>query len=339
MPMKIPVGPQLVDLLLTAREAKLNVLLVGGHGVGKSAVMKTVADAVNARLIVCDLSCMEPMDIAGLPYLDKKTKRTRFAPPALLPNKNESAILLLEELARAHRALQAVCYELFSSRRAGSLVLGDGVSIVACMNPIEDGYSGIDMDDALKSRLIVVEVYAAVEPWLEWAKKDNRVHPAIRHYVEAADGVFESSNPRSWDYASRFYTTWLASADRSEETLMVALSGLLPEPLALGFLQSLNGGTTAFSAEEILGSYAVIRPAFRALVRTRRLDSVQATVAAVQRYLRSRRRAQETECDAARLKALRVFLSDLPGDMKRGMRTFFRDHDITISVPRGRLRS
>ena len=76
------------------------MLLEGPTGVGKSEIVRHVAQALAIETIVLDLSLLEPPDLVGLPVV--RDGRTEYALPHVLP-KEGAGILLLEELNRAER--------------------------------------------------------------------------------------------------------------------------------------------------------------------------------------------------------------------------------------------
>src|SRR5262249_54945294 len=145
-------------------------------------------------------SLMEPPDLIGLPKLDGKV--TRYLPPAFLPTGGKG-VLVLEELNRAPRYMRAPCLQLLTARRLNDYRVPDGWWLAAAINPAEDGYDADELDPALATRFVEINVFADPAHWLEWAR-GNDVHPRVIAYVEADPSVFDSpaSNPRSWSYVS-----------------------------------------------------------------------------------------------------------------------------------------
>src|SRR5271168_5269923 len=99
-PLAVPVGPRLERVLTVAYRARRAVLLEGPTGVGKSEIVRRVAQSLAIETVVLDLSLLEPPDLVGLPIV--RDGRTEYALPHVLP-KGGSGILLLEELNRAER--------------------------------------------------------------------------------------------------------------------------------------------------------------------------------------------------------------------------------------------
>ena len=107
--------------------------LLGGTGVGKSAIVRELADTLaDSRKIVLDcikptntqygfidfrLSLYESVDLGGLPYIDDEGGQKR-AFLGNLPVKGEG-LLFFDEYAQAHPSVQAVVGQLIYEKRLG----------------------------------------------------------------------------------------------------------------------------------------------------------------------------------------------------------------------------
>ena len=70
-------GRRLVNLIKLAYSADLPVMLIGGHGIGKSEMLQQAARELNIDCLVRDLSLMEPPDLIGIPHVEGGV--TRYA--------------------------------------------------------------------------------------------------------------------------------------------------------------------------------------------------------------------------------------------------------------------
>src|SRR5689334_19301501 len=131
-PLSVPVGPRLERVLSVAYRARRAVLLEGPTGIGKSEIVRSVAETLGIATTVLDLSLLEPPDLVGLPVV--KDGRTEYALPAVLP-KAGAGILLLEELNRAERYIQQPALQLLSARRLHEYELPPDWVCVATVNP------------------------------------------------------------------------------------------------------------------------------------------------------------------------------------------------------------
>jgi MoxR-like ATPase len=115
----IPVGPRLAAVLELAYRARRAVLLEGPTGIGKSEIVRQVADRLGVATVVLDLSLLEPPDLVGLPVIHEG--RTTYALPSILPQAG-AGILMLEELNRAERYIQQPALQLLTARRLTSTI-------------------------------------------------------------------------------------------------------------------------------------------------------------------------------------------------------------------------
>src|SRR6266446_3130249 len=99
--------------------------------------------------------------------------------------------------------MRAPCLQLLTARCLNDYKLPDGWWVAAAINPAEDGYEAAELDPALTSRFVQINVVADPPEWLLWARQ-TEIHPKVISYVEADPTVFDTpvSNPRSWAYVS-----------------------------------------------------------------------------------------------------------------------------------------
>jgi hypothetical protein len=108
----------------------------GPPGVGKSAIVHSIASA--AKLPVVDLraSLLDPTDLRGIPAI--VDKQAVWCPPAFLPKESSApGILFLDEINAAPPLVQASLYQLVLDRRVGEYVLPDGLLLQAIGSKIE----------------------------------------------------------------------------------------------------------------------------------------------------------------------------------------------------------
>jgi MoxR-like ATPase len=220
----IPVGERAIRVLALAYRARRAALLEGPTGIGKSELVRQVADALRINCAVLDLSLLEPPDLVGLPVI--ADGRTAYATPAALPTDGEG-ILLLEELNRADRSVQQPALQLLTARRLHEYELPPGWVAFAAINPEDGEYQVTPLDPALRSRFLALKVRADVRAWRAWAEAAG-VHPVIRKLAAGHDDLFDTAPPRTWTYASDVLHA-LTAGEREDATLLHdALGGYLP---------------------------------------------------------------------------------------------------------------
>jgi len=91
-------------------DKKLSLFVWGAPGIGKSAVLKQVADENGMDFVDIRLSQMDPTDIRGIPYPTEENgvKGMRWSAPLVLPHDpNARTIILLDEFNSAPPSVQA----------------------------------------------------------------------------------------------------------------------------------------------------------------------------------------------------------------------------------------
>jgi hypothetical protein len=323
----VAAGRPLLAVLDLCHRANLPVLLRGGTGIGKSAILEAFAKQKEIGYISRDLSLMEPPDLVGMPQVDGD--RTRYLPPAWLPGDGEG-ILVLEEINRAPEYMRAPCLMLLTDRSLHDYELPPGWLPMAAINPVEDGYEAADLDPALLSRFVQINVVPNPGEWLTWAG-ENGVHDHVMAYVGSDATVFNSptSNPRSWTYVSRLLHAY-SQSNIDPSLLRAAIAGCVGLERATAFLRCIENGAQPLTAKEILSGYCRHRKTLQAWVQAGKLDVVEATILNVEKHLQAHTDFLEVRSDAKQWRNLGLFLADLPGDLLTQAKQFFGDHQYPI---------
>ena len=221
---QIPLGPRLEAVLEVAYRARRSVLLEGPTGIGKSEIVRHVAERLGIETIVLDLSLLEPPDLVGLPRIENG--RTVYALPRVLPESG-AGILMLEELNRAERYIQQPALQLLTARRLHEYQLPPDWVCFAAVNPETGDYQVTSLDRALRARFLELGVRADRASWLAWAQLHG-VHSGIVALAQAHERIFDDVPPRTWTYASHILAA-LSPAEIDDGVLLRdALSGYLP---------------------------------------------------------------------------------------------------------------
>ena len=88
---------EITETLNALIDQKLPTFLWGAPGIGKSSVVRQIAEAKGIGFIDLRLSLMDPTDLKGIPFYENQAHQAVWAPPSFLPTEG-SGILFLDEL-------------------------------------------------------------------------------------------------------------------------------------------------------------------------------------------------------------------------------------------------
>ncbi|MFS0696136.1 AAA family ATPase [Streptomyces nitrosporeus] len=147
-----------LEALTLAVAADLPVLLWGEPGIGKTAALTQLAEALDLPLTTVIASVHEPSDFSGLPVVgdDPAVQGVPMAPPdwAVRLVRAGRGLLFLDELSTAPPAVQAALLRVVLERRIGALRLPSGVRIVAAANPRSSAADGWELSPPLANRFV-----------------------------------------------------------------------------------------------------------------------------------------------------------------------------------------
>ena len=198
--------------------------LIGGTGVGKSAIVKEIAeelandrtltDSVSPKddefgFISFRLGLVESIDLGGLPYIEEGTQKKAFL--GNLPRGGEG-LFFLDEFAQAHSSVQATIGQLLDpkgkneERRIGDYVFPSGWKIVLAGNRHTDRSGANKILRHCQDRTTAIQFTHDVDDWLAWADNndiDLNVQGLIRFMPQLLWDFDPKCNdpqpsPRSW---------------------------------------------------------------------------------------------------------------------------------------------
>ena len=327
-------GKPLIDFVTLCYKADRPVLIEGPHGIGKSELLPQVAAKLGINYITRDLSLMEPPDLVGMPKASKG--RTLYLPPEFLP-RDRNGLLVFEELNRCEHVMRAPCLQLLTTRTLNDYTLPKGWLPVAAVNPANGDYVVSDLDPALLSRFTRVQVVPDRKEWLAWAKQ-NQIHPTVCEYIANDESVFNSpeSSPRSWKYVSDLLLAAEAS-DTPLGTIRAAVLGTVGDERGVAFMCFYKRKERPLTAQQIFPAYRTKhRTAFRGWRDTGRMDMVDASLLAVQKYMQPQDDYEEVRKNPWQWGEFGSFVSDLPGDLRERLKIDFetRRYEFPTRVQR-----
>ena len=219
------------------------LMVWGAPGLGKSSIIRSIAEELGIKFIDVRLAQREPVDVRGLPVPDRENKKVDWMVSGEWP-RDGRGILLFDELTAADRSLQVAAYELILDRRLGDLYkVPDGWYICAAGNRVEDAAVSTTMSSALANRFMHVELGEDVDAWAHWANQHN-IHPSVTGFLRfRPECLFRQNDenlergwptPRAWERVSIMMN--IVPAD-DEELLRKLVYGLVGNRAGMEFIE------------------------------------------------------------------------------------------------------
>lgn len=240
-----------------AREGVVDCLQAGlvpylhsSPGMGKSAIMRSVAKDAGLLLIDHRLSTSPPEDLSGLPRFNDRG-RAEFAPFSDLfpldddpiPKDHAGWMIFLDEFSSARKETQAAAYKLILDKMTGQRKLNPMSFITAAGNLMSDRAIVNPMGTAMQSRVIHLEMVVSFDEWLEdVAYKENWDTRIIAFLSQFPSKLMDFKPdhkektfccPRTWEFMQKF----LAAGINPSSDKAALFSGTITGAIALEFIE------------------------------------------------------------------------------------------------------
>jgi len=272
--------------VIKALPPHISVLFRGPHGIGKSEVVKQIADALSLRLLDRRMSQCSEGDTVGLPKQTivkgpdgKSYDITQFCPPEFIAiAKYTPSVLFLDEINRATQEVMQACFQYALDRcDFQGEKFHPETRVFAAVNT-GGSYQVNEMDPALLDRFFVIDLSPTDQDFFEHAEgkldadlirflkeRPSRLDPA-----KANPGSVQPSR-RSWFRLDSVYkANKVYEMDMEKDVvgkgfaynLAVGLVGLEPSSDLVDFLAKRD---TRFNAEHVVDQYETTRPKIKKL--------------------------------------------------------------------------
>lgn len=212
-------------------EAQRPVFLVGAPGIGKTAIVKQIAEEMDTGFVSYSMTHHTRQSALGLPYIvekefgSKKYSVSEYTMSEILASVYEemertgkkTGILFLDEINCVSETLAPSMLQFLQYKTFGRHSVPEGWIVVTAGNPAEYNDSVREFDIAMLDRLKKIEVEPDFEVWKEFAVKTG-VHSSVLSYLTIKPQNFYKVSTtldgksfvtaRSWDDLSRMITIY-----------------------------------------------------------------------------------------------------------------------------------
>lgn len=187
-------------------------------GMGKSQIMRSIANEYRLQLIDHRLSTSAPEDLSGLPefYTDAHgVRRARFVPfemfPVVgtpVPKGKDGWMLFLDEANSGTKMVQAASYKLVLDRMVGQFDLHPNVAVTMAGNLDTDRAIVNALSTAMQSRVIHIEMEINFREWLEDVAYKEKYDDRIVAFLNWKNEYLMDFNPEHDDKTFCCPRTW-----------------------------------------------------------------------------------------------------------------------------------
>lgn len=195
--------------------SRLTPFVSGSPGLGKSAMVRSIANKYGLKLIDIRLSQLDPTDVSGLPSI--QGGRSHYLPPSMfpllgdpIPEGYSGFLIFFDEINSAPRSVLAAAYKIILDRAIGEYPLHPHCAIVAAGNLLDDNAIANDLGTALRSRMVHIHTKSDASEYISYALK-SKYDPRIISYIEYQKNkvnTFEQFQKNSSDETFACERTW-----------------------------------------------------------------------------------------------------------------------------------
>ena len=192
-------------------DAGLVPFLRSSPGQGKSAIVRSIADARNLVVIDFRLSMADPTDMSGLPFaVNGKSKFLPFDVFPIegdpIPEGKDGWLLFLDEFNSTTKAVQAAAYKLTLDREVGQYKLHPAVKIIAAGNLDTDKAITNPMSTAMMSRLVHLDMKLNFQEFMEDVAYPFKWDSRLVAFLEFSNDSLYTFNPNDDQQKGKTYS-------------------------------------------------------------------------------------------------------------------------------------
>lgn len=220
---------------------KRTAYIKGSPGVGKSALVRAIADDYNLFLLDVRLASCDPTDLNGFPSIDEDINKASYVPFDSFPLSTDPIpqgyngwLVFLDEVNGAERAVQKASYKIALDRKVGHHDLHPNVIIICAGNLDTDNALTEEMGSAMKSRLVHLHLMSDHKVFIDHAPTAGFDH-RVTSFIAFKPDMLNNFDP-SFDEADTFACdrTWEFASDIVQQMTDAQLNSRIALPLLAG---------------------------------------------------------------------------------------------------------
>ncbi len=249
--------------VIECMKAGLTCMIHGSPGIGKSSIIRSIADEFSLEFIDLRLSTCDITDLNGMPNFDSKGK-AYFAPFNVFPTEDtpipdgkKGFLLFCDEFNGASKAVQLASYKLILDRQVGQYNLHPLCFVVCAGNLDTDNAITNDLSTAMQSRLVHINMEVDFKTWLEDVAIKENYDPRIIAYLNDYSTDLMNFNPehteqtfacpRSWSFVNEL----IKKVPELNKMHLALITGSLGESVGSKFFTYTNVFSDIPTFEEI----------------------------------------------------------------------------------------
>ena len=239
---------ELKEALIRDFKIGLTPMVASSPGMGKSDIIRTIAEKFKLKVVDFRVSQCEPVDMQGYPGVisngDNQLRMTFHIPEYfpiegdIIPEGYDGWLLFLDEFNSGNKQTEAAAYKLILDREVYKHKLHDRCLIAAAGNLTTDRAIVNTQSTATTSRLNHYRMRVDHKVWVDWANEhdiDHRIISLIKFKPELLHRFDPSTNeltfpcPRTWEFASKV----ISGAKAIDHINKIRLAGTIGEGAAV----------------------------------------------------------------------------------------------------------
>jgi len=274
-----------VLLAIAENKIKINIMLWGPNGVGKTDVFRSVAQKLKWKFWLEHMPSAERTNIAGIPFTNKHKRKDgtevlvqELAYPRFVVDAMDGQIVILfDEVNKTPKEVQASILEFINERSINGQPIDSQVLIGLTGNPPDERNSVKITDTAFNDRVVHVVIQNNAKATLDFFKNEkerrpnskNIIHNDILSFLSShekemyefddRDNVFpvqRRKSSRNWK--ERVNRIWgelrplQKKYDINDETILELIQGTIGEEATTKFIQFINDNKKPITFEDII---------------------------------------------------------------------------------------